>query len=109
MYQQTHLGHPRHPPTPRHDLPTSQTRHVVVDDSRHDLQESADHERAEYTHHIIRSYRQPTQLNQMRRKQYGATGGVSQSQQTRGRRAPRLAHRHRTPSTPPIPPITISG
>ncbi|KAF8834232.1 hypothetical protein BDN67DRAFT_1016714 [Paxillus ammoniavirescens] len=40
------------------------------------------HKRAEYTHHIIRSYRQPPQLNRMRRKQYRTTGGVSQSHQT---------------------------
>ncbi|KAF8834464.1 hypothetical protein BDN67DRAFT_976036, partial [Paxillus ammoniavirescens] len=25
----THLGHPCHPPTPHHDLPTSRTRHDV--------------------------------------------------------------------------------
>ncbi|KIJ05069.1 hypothetical protein PAXINDRAFT_21646, partial [Paxillus involutus ATCC 200175] len=44
-----------------------------------------------------------TQSNRMRRKRYGATGGVSQSHHSRGRRAPRPVRQHRTPSTSPIP------
>ncbi|KIJ08782.1 hypothetical protein PAXINDRAFT_18099 [Paxillus involutus ATCC 200175] len=38
-----------------------------------------------------------TQSNRMRRKRYGATGGVSQSHHSRGRRAPRPVRRHHHP------------
>ncbi|KIJ06426.1 hypothetical protein PAXINDRAFT_20385 [Paxillus involutus ATCC 200175] len=61
-------------------------------------------ERTEYapSHTVVSTT--TSQFNRMRRKRYGATGGVSQSHHSRGRRAPRPVHRHRTPSTPHLPP-----
>ncbi|KAF8833877.1 hypothetical protein BDN67DRAFT_976371 [Paxillus ammoniavirescens] len=62
MYRQTHLGHPRHPPTPCHDLPTSRTCHDTVEDSRQDLRESAEPERTEYAPcHTVVSTTTPAQ------------------------------------------------
>ncbi|KIK76305.1 hypothetical protein PAXRUDRAFT_835406 [Paxillus rubicundulus Ve08.2h10] len=65
------------------------------------------HEHTEYTpcRAVVLTTSQPSR---MRRKWYRATGGVSQSHRTRGRRARRPARRHRALLTPPAHPLAVN-
>ncbi|KIJ12712.1 hypothetical protein PAXINDRAFT_14470 [Paxillus involutus ATCC 200175] len=95
------------PPTP-HPSNTNQPTHHANPPRRHGRLKTlpTNVSQPEHTEYAPRQMVEltTTQANRMQRKQCRATGGVSQSHHSRGRRAPRPVHRHCTLSTSPIPP-----